>query len=186
MAKPKKTNWQQLKRKTIYQNPWIALYEDDVLTPSQEQGIYSIIDFKNKAAAAIPIDSEGYTWLVGQYRYSLEKYSWEIPMGGSNNQHDILLGAQRELREETGITAKRWTEILHFDTLVSIGREEGVVYVAQELSFGELETEDSEELQLRRVHINEAINMALEGQLSDSISLAGLLKLATMREHFGL
>ena len=186
MPKPTKTNWQRLKRKTIYENPWVTLYEDDVLTPSQEKGIYSIISFKNKAAAAIPIDSEGFTWLVGQFRYPLNRYSWELPMGGSDNYEDVLLGAQRELREETGITAKTWAEILRFDTIVSIGKEEGVVYLAQDLSFGELETEDSEELQLRRVHIDEAISMAIDGQITDSITLAGLFKLATCKEKFGL
>ena len=180
----KKGDWQQLKRTKIYENPWVTLYEDDVITPAQTKSSYSIIDFKNKAAAAIPIDSEGYTWLVGQYRYSLNKYSWELPMGGSANAEDVLLGAQRELREETGISAKKWTEILRFDMIQSIGKEEAIVYVAQELSFGKLETEDTEELQLMRIHLNDAISMALNGEISDSISLAGLFKLATLKKEF--
>lgn len=186
-------NWQQLKRKTIYENPWISLYEDDVITPQQNKSIYSIIEFKNKAGAAIPIDENGFTWLVGQYRYALDRYSWELPMGGVEvsgvedaSAQDILIGTQRELREETGIVAQKWTEILRFDTIQSFGKEEAIVFVAQDLSFGELETEDTEDLQVKRMHINEAIDMALNGALTDGITLAGLFKFATLKQQFDL
>lgn len=180
--KIKKSNWQRLNRKTIYQNPWVNLFEDEVITPTQTKGIYSIVDFKNKAGAVIPIDEKGFTWLVGQYRYPLDRYSWEIPMGGVEGDSDeaVLLGTKRELREETGIVANRWTEILRFDTIQSFGKEEAIVYVAQELSFGDFEPEDTEALQIKKVHSSDAIAMALSGELTDSITLAALFKLALM------
>lgn len=176
--------WQQLSRKTIYQNPWVTLYEDEVITPKKTKGIYSVVEFKNKAGAVIPIDRQGYTWLVGQYRYPLDRYSWELPMGGV--EEAVLLGTKRELREETGIEANKWSKILQFDTIQSFGKEDATVFVAQDLSFGDYEPEETEALQVRKVHIDDAIAMALKGELSDSLTLAGLFKFALVKAEFDL
>lgn len=126
--------------------------------------------------AIVPVDAEGFTWLIGQYRYTLEEYSWEIPMGGGPNENDILESAKRELKEETGLTAKKWTKILKIHTSNSVTDEVGWVYLAEDLEQGETEFEETEVLVIKRIPLKEAIDMVMSGEITDSISIAGLLK----------
>ena len=112
MLKDYPNTWKTLESKDIYDNPWISVREDKVINPSGGDGIYGVVHFKNLAIGIVPIDKDGYTYLVGQYRYSLEEYSWEIPMGGGPLDIDKLESAKRELKEETGLVAHKWTEIM--------------------------------------------------------------------------
>ncbi len=168
--------WQTLESKPIYQNPWISVREDQVLNPKGGRGIYGVVSFKNKAIGIIPIDAEGNTYLIGQYRYSLNEYSWEIPMGGGLNEVDILESAKRELKEETGFTAQTWTNIARLHTSNSVTDEEGFVFLAEDLEAGETEFEETEELKIKKVSLAEAVKMAMENKITDCISVAGLLK----------
>jgi 8-oxo-dGTP pyrophosphatase MutT (NUDIX family) len=131
---------------------------------------------KNKALGIVPVDAEGNTWLVGQYRYPLNEYSWEIPMGGGLIEHDILASAQRELKEETGLVAARWTRIARLHTSNSVTDEEGFVFLAEELSQGTVEPEETEDLRIWKLPLAEAVRMALDDRITDCISVAGLLK----------
>lgn len=162
--------------KHIYQNPWIHVEEDKIIKPNGAEGIYGRVHFKNKALGIIPVDQHLNTWLVGQYRYTLEEYSWEIPMGGGPIEIDVLESAQRELREETGLKAKKWQKIMRIHTSNSVTDEEGFVYVASDLTMGETDFDDTEVLQLRKLPLAEAIQMVMTGQITDSLSIAGLLK----------
>ena len=128
--------WRTLSSEIKYHNPWISVREDQVQNPGGGQGIYGVVTMKNKALGIVPIDAEGNTWLVGQYRYPLNEYSWEIPMGGGLVELDILESAQRELKEETGLTAARWTRIARLHTSNSVTDEEGFVYLAEDLTPG--------------------------------------------------
>ncbi|SHO59681.1 NUDIX domain-containing protein [Algoriphagus zhangzhouensis] len=170
--------WKTLRKKSIYQNPWIHLEEHDVLTPAGKEGIYGKLHFKNKAMAIVPVDEEGNTWLVGQYRYALDEYSWEIPMGGGPIGLDLLESAKRELKEETGLTAAKWTEVLRIHTSNSVTDEEGFVYLAQDLTQGETEFEETEVLQIKKLPFSEVVEMVMRGEITDSISIAGILKVA--------
>lgn len=169
--------WKTLSTQAIYDNPWIRVREDQVINPSGGRGIYGVVSFKNKAIGIIPVDKNGNTYLVGQYRYALEAYSWEIPMGGGLLQNNILESARRELREETGLTAQSWTQILRLHTSNSVTDEEGFVFLAQDLQQGETDFEETEDLRIRRLHVREAIEMVFEGEITDAISVAGLLAL---------
>ena len=120
MADEEKNPWTTLSTKDIYKNPWINVREDQVLNPKGGKGIYGVVSFKNKALGIIPIDDEMNTWLIGQYRYALNEYSWEIPMGGGLLENDILESAKRELKEETGFTATKWTNISRLHTSNSV------------------------------------------------------------------
>lgn len=171
-----KNPWQTLRKKPIYQNPWIIVEEHDVINPAGKEGIYGQVSFRNKALGIIPIDDEGYTWLVGQYRYTLNAYSWEIPMGGGPLEEDILESAKRELKEETGISAAHWQQIMRIHTSNSVTDEEGYVYLARELTFGKTEFEDTEQIAIKRLPFTEAIEMVMNGDITDCISVAGLLK----------
>ncbi|MFC5272222.1 NUDIX domain-containing protein [Adhaeribacter terreus] len=175
-----KNPWQTLTTKEIYKNPWISVREDQVINPKGGNGIYGVVSFKNKALGIIPVDEEMNTWLVGQYRYALNEYSWEIPMGGGLLERDILESAKRELKEETGFTADKWTKISRLHTSNSVTDEEGFVFLAQELTAGETEFEETEDLQLRKLPLKEAVEMVMRDEITDAISAAGILKAARL------
>ncbi|MBF9220012.1 NUDIX domain-containing protein [Hymenobacter ruricola] len=168
--------WQTLSTEVKYHNPWISVREDQVLNPRGGRGIYGVVSMKNKALGIIPIDAEGNTWLVGQYRYALNEYCWEIPMGGGPVELDILESAQRELKEETGLTAARWTRVARIHTSNSVTDEEGFVFLAEDLTAGDVEPEETEDLRLWKLPLAEAVRLCMEDRITDGISVAGLLK----------
>lgn len=169
--------WQKLSSKEIYDNPWITIQEHEVINPGGGRGIYGKVSFKNTAVGIIPLDDNMNTWLVGQYRYPLDEYSWEIPMGGGPIENDILEAAKCELKEETGITARKWENIMRIHTSNSITDEQGFVFLARELEFGERELEESEsDLELWKLPFSDAVEMVMDNKITDSISVAGLLK----------
>ncbi|MCP2042217.1 NUDIX hydrolase [Pontibacter sp. HSC-36F09] len=183
MIDEKHNPWTTLSSKEIYQNPWIKVREDQVLNPNGGEGIYGVVSMKNKAIGIIPVDDEGYTYLVGQYRYPLNEYSWEIPMGGGLIENDILASAKRELQEETGFTAEKWTNIGRLHTSNSVTDEEGFVFLAQELKPGETAFEETEVIHIRRVAFEEAVRMVMDNEITDAISVAGILKAAILLEQ---
>lgn len=168
--------WATLDNKTAYDNPWISVEHRNVLTPAGTPGIYGVVHFKNTAVGIVPLDETLHTWLVGQYRYTLQRYSWEIPEGGGPLGSDLLASAQRELLEETGITARLWTPLLEMHTSNSVTDEYGVAFLAQDLSFGEAEPEDTEDLRVRRVPFSEVVEMVMRGDITDSLSMIAILK----------
>ncbi len=170
--------WKTLEKTTIYENPWISLEQHDVVNPAGKPGIYGKVHFKNRAMAIIPMDQEGNTWLIGQYRYPLDVYSWEIPMGGGPIEIELLESAKRELKEETGLSAEKWTQIMKIHTSNSVTDEEGFIYLAEELTQGETEFEETEVLQVKKIPFRDALEMVMSGEITDSLSIAGILKVA--------
>ena len=170
--------WKTKTIQTIYENPWIRVEHHEVINPAGKDGIYGKAHFKNRAMAVIPIDEDGNTWLVGQYRYTLEEYSWEIPMGGGPIELDRLEAVKRELKEETGLTAEKWTEIMKIHTSNSVTDEVGYIYLAENLTQGETEFEETEVLQIKKLPFSKALQWVMEGKITDSISVAGILKAA--------
>lgn len=168
--------WSTLSVHPIYDNPWIKVDEHQVLNPAGKPGIYGCVHFKNFALGIVPVDQEGYTWLVGQWRYMLETWSWEIPEGGGPRQEDVLSSAQRELLEETGITATKWTPLSKVHLSNSVSDEVGFIFLAQELVFGNTAREDTEaDMRVRRLKLTEAVDMVDQGLITDSISVIGLM-----------
>lgn len=168
-------SWKKLSSKVIYENPWMTVVEDRVINPSGGQNDYGHIRFKTRAVAIIPIDDAGNTWLVGQDRYTLGEYSWEVPMGGAPKGEDALAAAKRELKEETGLEAEHWTEILRLHTSNSITDEEGFAYIAKSLQQGETDFEETENIEVRKLPLAEAVAMVQNGEITDAISVAALL-----------
>jgi 8-oxo-dGTP pyrophosphatase MutT (NUDIX family) len=168
--------WKTLSTRQIYANPWINVREDQIINPKGGNGIYGVVSFKNKAIGILPVDEDLNTWLVGQYRYALNEYCWEIPMGGGPIGIDILESAKRELKEETGLTASKWTNIARIHTSNSVTDEEGFVFLAEGLTQGETEEEETEELKVWKLPLKEAIEMVMDNRITDAISVGGLLK----------
>lgn len=175
--------WQRVSRREVYDNPWISVTHEDVVTPAGTDGIYGVIHFKTRAIGIIPIDAEGCTWLVRQFRYTLNQHLWEIPMGGGKLHEEPLTAAQRELQEETGFSASDWREIMRLHISKSVTDEEGVVFVARGLTAGTAQLEHSEaDLETLRLPLAEAIQWALDGKITDVISCAGLLKVHALMQ----
>jgi 8-oxo-dGTP pyrophosphatase MutT (NUDIX family) len=176
-----KNPWKTISGKLVYDNPWINLTEYEVITPAGTAGIYGKVHFKNIAIGVIVIDENGDTYLVGQYRFPLNEYSWEIPEGGCPEGTDHLTAAKRELKEETGFEAKNLTEILRMHVSNSVSDEYAVVYVAQDLIAGEAEPEDTEKLVVQKMPFTQALQWVMEGKITDSISVAAILKWNAMQ-----
>lgn len=178
MSDPKKNPWTTLSGKEVYENAWIQLTEYRVLNPSGNPGIYGKVHFKNLAVGIVPVDQDGNTYLVGQFRYTLNTWSWEIPEGGCPIGNDPLEGAKRELREETGLTAKRWKLLQRVHLSNSISDEEGLIYLAEDLSPGPNALDDTEaDLKVMKLPLIKAIEMVTAGEITDSLSVIGLLSL---------
>ncbi|MEQ9230016.1 MAG: NUDIX hydrolase [Cyclobacteriaceae bacterium] len=168
--------WKTLSTKKIYDNPWISLNEDQIINPSGGEGIYGTVHFKNLAIGILPLDEEMNTWLVGQWRYPLNEYSWEIPMGGGQLHIDPIDSAKRELKEETGITAKKWEEIIKIHLSNCVSDEVGYGFLATDLTFGDTNFDETEDLEIRKLPFSEALQMCLDGKITDSLSVATILK----------
>ncbi|MBV8230665.1 MAG: NUDIX hydrolase [Planctomycetaceae bacterium] len=182
MSPPEHSNpWTTLSRRPIYENPWIALREDQVLRPDGQPGIYGVVHFKFRAIGVLPVDDRGRIWLVGQYRYTLDQYSWEIPEGGGHRDETPEEAARRELREETGLVAGH-LELLGTSHLSnSVTDELGYIFRATRLEPGLSAPEGTERLQVRRVAWDEAWAMLRRGEITDSMSVIALLHEAVRR-----
>lgn len=166
--------WHKLSSKEIYDNPWINIREDKIVHPDGNEGIYGVVHFKNKAIGVLAIDKDGNIVLVGQYRYPLDTYSWEIPEGGCPQDEDPLEAAQRELVEETGLTAKNWKLLGSAHLSNSVSDEIAYWYEATELEEGLSQPEGCEVLELKKVPFAKALNMVMEGEITDSLSVMAI------------
>ena len=165
--------------RTVYDNLWIRVTESEVTNPSGNPGIYGVVHFKNRAIGVVPVDDEEHTWLVGQFRYPLGTYEWEIPEGGCPADESPVDAAARELREETGLVAGKLRVLL--DNLAlsnSVTDERATIFVATGLTQAEAAPEDTEELRVIRLPLREAIDMVRRGEIVDSVSVIALLALA--------
>lgn len=173
--------WTTKSVQTRYENPWIRVDHHDVLTPAGTPGVYGVVNFKNIAIGVLPLDNEGYTWLVGQYRYPLGKYEWEIPEGGGPMGQTPLASAQRELREEVGLVANRWDKILEMDLSNSCTNEHAFIYVARDLTMHTAQPEETEELALRRIPFEQLYQEVRDGKHQDSMTVAAVLRVKLMQ-----
>lgn len=177
MPRKQKQSWRTLSSATVYENNWIRVNHEEVITPAGTEGIYGVVHFKSHAVGIIPIDEDNNTWLVKQTRYTLKQPSWEIPEGGSPEGEDILTTAKRELEEECGLIAARWEKLISIHTSNSVTDEAGTVFVARQLSPGQQALESTEDIELKKLPVTDAIKLVLDGTITDSLSVAGLLRL---------
>jgi 8-oxo-dGTP pyrophosphatase MutT (NUDIX family) len=173
---PSKNPWKTVGSREVYINPWLRIREDHVIRPDDKPGIYGVVEFRNLALGVVPIDDDLHTYLVGQWRYPLNAYSWEIPEGGGALAVSALKSIQRELKEETGLIAGEWVDLGEFALSNSVTNEVGRVFLARNLVLGEAEPEGDEVLSLRRIPFLEACEMAYDGRITDAVSIIGLLR----------
>ncbi len=167
--------WRKISSKLIYQNQWLRLREDQVITPTGVQGIYGVVEAK-PALGIVPLTRDMKTYLVGQYRYTLDVYSWEIPEGGGADGETPLDGARRELREETGLLAGKWTDLGTAYTSNSFTNEVAYLYLAEDLRQDEARPDHTEALDIKKLPFEEAWEMVLKGEIKDAMAIIGLMR----------
>jgi len=176
--------WTCLTREVAYENPWIRVQHETVTTPAGTPGIYGLVHFKGRAVGVVPIDQEHYTYLVGQTRYTLNAYSWEIPEGGAHPSETLEACALRELEEEVGLQASELVSLGKLHLSNSVTDESAHYFLATGLSPGQQKLDATEDIQVRRLPFSAAVEMALDGEITDAISVAALLRLALERPEF--
>ena len=169
--------WKIISEKNIYDNPWISLTEYQVINPSGNPGIYGKVHFKNIAIGVLPLDEQMNTYLVGQYRFTIDQFSWEMPEGGGPLGTDPLASAKRELLEETGLKAQNWSELLRMHLSNSVSDELSIIYLARGLEQFEPEPEETEQLTVNKIPFDELYRMVCDGLINDSMTVAAVLKL---------
>jgi 8-oxo-dGTP pyrophosphatase MutT (NUDIX family) len=173
--------WKIIADKTVYTNPWIAVTEYDVLNPAGKKGIYGKVHYKNIAIAVVPIDEEGNTYIVGQYRFTINEYSWEVPEGGCPEGTEPIDSAKRELLEETGLVAAEWKQIMKLHLSNSVTDEVAYVFIATQLKQHTPEPEETEQLIIKKIPFEEAYQMVQEGIITDALSVAAIQKIKLMQ-----
>jgi 8-oxo-dGTP pyrophosphatase MutT (NUDIX family) len=177
--------WRRRTRRTVYENPWMTLWHDEVDRPDGNPGIYGVVHFASVAVGVVVLDDEDRVLLVGQHRYTLDRYSWELPEGGVPVTETPEDGARRELLEETGVTADGWRELVRFDLSNSVTDETGVVFAARAIGHGTATPDPTEDLATRWVPFAEALAMVERGEITDAITMLGLHRLALERRDRG-
>jgi 8-oxo-dGTP pyrophosphatase MutT (NUDIX family) len=172
--------WKTSGTRLIYENPWIRLREDSVIRPDGKPGIYSVVETR-VATGVVALTPEREIYLVGQYRYPTEHYSWEIVEGGAEPNEDPLEAARRELREEAGLIADDWSPIggeVHLSNCFS--SERAVFFLARGLTEVGSSPEGTEVLQLRKVRLSEALGMISRSEIKDAMSIIALYRISGM------
>lgn len=179
---PDRSNpWTTLGSRLVYDNPWITVREDQILRPDGAPGIYGVVHFKNRAIGTLPVDEHGRVWLVGQYRYPLGRYSWEMPEGGGGPDESPEEAALRELREETGLVAAHLELIATSHLSNSVCDELAMIYRATGLTPGPSAPDGTERLEVRLFEWDEAWAMLRRGEITDSMTVIAFLHEAVRR-----
>jgi 8-oxo-dGTP pyrophosphatase MutT (NUDIX family) len=175
-----KNPWQIISEKNVYDNKWINVIEYDVVNPNGGKGIYGKVHFKNIAIGIVVLDDELNTYLVGQYRFAIDEYSWEIPEGGGSLETDPVESARRELLEETGLVAHEWTPVLKMHLSNSVSDEYSIIYLARNLEQHTAMPEETEQLVVMKLPFEEAWRMVEEGLITDAMTVAAIQKVKWM------
>ena len=173
--------WTRRSRRTAYRNAWVTIWHDEVTRPDGKPGIYGVVHFANLAAGVLVLDEADRVLLVGQHRYALDAWSWEIPEGGVPAGETALDGARRELLEETGVQAADWRELARVHLSNSVSDELAVLFVATGLSHGVATPDGTEALEIRWLLFGEVLAMTLDGRISDAMTVVAVERLALLR-----
>lgn len=170
--------WQRRTRTVAYGNPWIEVWHDEVERPDGDPGIYGVVHFRSAAVGVVAVDDAGRILLVGQHRYTLDEYSWELPEGGVAPDEPLLEGARRELREETGYAAADWRLLCRLSLSNSVTDERGALFVATGLRPGEASPDATEALAVRWATLEEVLAEIDAGTIHDLLTIAGVSRYA--------
>jgi ADP-ribose pyrophosphatase len=171
-----KNPWKTLSSRVVLSNPWFKLRVDEVIRPDGKRGTYSTV-LAPTAVGVVPCFDDGSILLVEQYRYSITRYSWEIPEGGGKPGERPVQTARRELMEETGYRASRFRSLGRFHTSNCFTDETAYLFCASNLKPGEARQDGTEQIVTKRVPFDKAYQMAVEGKITDSITIVALFRM---------
>ncbi len=175
----KKGPWVVTGSKTVYKNPWICVREDHVIQPDKKPGIFGVIE-KKSGVSVIPIDAEGNIYLTEEYRYALGRRSIEAPSGGIDGAETPLVAAKRELKEEVGLTAKKWTDLGVINPFTSAIASPNFMYLAQQVSQGAASPEGTEQIRIIKMPLEKACRMVMESKITHGATCVAILKVQTL------
>ena len=159
-----------------FENDWFRIDEHDVIRPDGAKGYYGVIRVRRLAVGVLPIDAGGCVHLVGQWRFPLARYSWEMPEGGAEPGEDARACAERELAEETGLRAREWVQVLEMDLSNSLTDEQAVIFIATDLSPGESDPDPTEVLKRRQARFLDVLERVADGRIRDTMTVAAMLR----------
>jgi 8-oxo-dGTP pyrophosphatase MutT (NUDIX family) len=163
----------------IFENPFFAVFEDDVIKPTGDDGKYATVRFKT-GVAVLPIDDVDNVYLTNQFRYAIGRNDLEV-VAGSIDGEGALDAAKRELKEELGIEAEEWTDLGSIYSITSITQSTSRQFIARKLTFGEQETEGTEDIELVKMQLCQACEMVHRGEITDGDTCILILKAAAMK-----
>ena len=181
VSNPESNPWRRVSRRVAYENPWISILHDEVVRPDGKPGIYGVVHFGHLAIGVVPMDAQDRVLLVGQFRYTMDRYSWEVPEGGGDFDEDPEAAARRELVEETGYRGGKWRELCRAELSNSVSDEITIMFVATDLEAGEASPEGTEQIQMRWVPFDETMAMVRRGEIRDAMTILALQQLALER-----
>jgi 8-oxo-dGTP pyrophosphatase MutT (NUDIX family) len=167
--------WRTLSHRTVYRNPWLSVREDSVIRPDGTEGIYGVVEIP-PSCGIVAIRDDSQIALVGQWRYVHDKFSLEIPTGGSEAGETPLEAAQRELAEETGLRAGQWTGLGSIDNSNGVTTDVAHIFLARDLRSGPAAEFGNEPVELRWMPFADAVRAVMAGEITESVSVAGILK----------
>ncbi len=166
--------WRRRSRRTAYENAWLEVFHDEVDRPDGGPGVYGVVHFRTRAVGVLAVGDDGRILLVGQHRYTLDLYSWEIPEGGVDDAETMEAGARRELREETGYEAEAWRLLFGFTTSNSVTDERGEMFMASGLHAGESSPDATEDITVRWATLDEIRAEIARGEIHDLMTIAAI------------
>lgn len=173
--------WITNSSRVVYQNTWISVREDQVIRPDGNPGIYGVVEIRPSVGVLAMNDREEVV-LVGQWRYAMNRYSWEIPRGGSHpGETDMLAVAQRELMEEAGVVASDWEPLGKVDICNGVANDVQSLFFARGLSATNRQLDPEEEIALEWRPFETVLSMAMDGRITEVCSIAAILKVALLR-----
>jgi 8-oxo-dGTP pyrophosphatase MutT (NUDIX family) len=186
VSDPTANPWRRLSRRVAYENPWLTVWHDEVIRPDGAPGIYGVAHFAHRAIGVVPLDTaRDAVLLVGQFRYTLDRYSWEMPEGGGDFDEEPEAAARRELAEETGYHGGSWRLLGRCHLSNSVCDEEAWLFAATDLEPGAATPEGTEQLQARWVPFDRALAMIGEGEITDAMTIVALQQVALERAREG-
>lgn len=173
---PARPAWKSVGDETVFENPWMRISAHSATAPTGAPATYVVMRPKNLAAGVLPIHSDGTVTLVGQARFPLANYSWEMPEGGAPYDEDPLEGARRELAEEAGLAAGTWREVLRMELSNSVTDERAIAWLAWDLSEVATDPDPTEVIALVRVPFMSLIAEIDRGSVRDAFTVATALR----------